>query len=657
VRDDRWRTFLRAQAATILAVDFFHIGCAVSLTRLYAVFVIEHGTRHVHLLGIARFPTAAWATQLVFPEDSVPPNAAGVFLQVSSPVAGTVKLTAGSATVSVVVGKGVPAETVVLPGSAVTWTASSGSAPAVVLLGAVTQPSDGVTGGSMINLLSSPVSVTGTAPVLAGLGGIPAAGSQLPATGILANLQGTNPSVEDVLAGGRRTATHAVKSRATESLFGLADDGSLHLTAPATLQTAPATLQVVAWLGGSVVYGPSTVDLTLPGAPQPTAMPAGNQLTFSGQPAFQAGQTLILGVTSFTPTGAIVVVNSVSTANGSTTVTFQQGGLLDAFNALNLVSQVPSGSPSSPAPVQVRGGHRPALAPNISESKTLDFHVSKGFTLGVNPSVSGQLSFSFAPTLTVAINVNWGWSPSASVRYALDTTTQVSALITAKASWNGSKTLSLGNYDLSAFDIGPIVVVPELSTALTLSAGISGSVTVGAGFSEHSHDGFTLSAGGGRGFSNQGDSNNGFSPPQLSGSGPEVSVQATANVNLGLTFTLAIYGAAGPYAEASADLGLSVNPATTPVWQVTADADFSIGVNLNAFDLGQLNEILRLLNPTVRTGFRTFSNPDFSTTPSWRKLQGILAETVCPFIPEGAGPCQGGPQLGVSGLWWLCGRA
>jgi hypothetical protein len=56
---------MRAQAATILAVDFFHIDCAVSLTRLYVAFVIEHETRHVHLLDVTRFPAAAWATQLV----------------------------------------------------------------------------------------------------------------------------------------------------------------------------------------------------------------------------------------------------------------------------------------------------------------------------------------------------------------------------------------------------------------------------------------------------------------------------------------------------------------------------------------------------------------------------------------------------------------
>ena len=64
-RDERWRTFLRAHAQSILAIDFFHVDCESSpRTRLYVAFVIEHRTRRVHLLGLTRYPTDAWAAQL-----------------------------------------------------------------------------------------------------------------------------------------------------------------------------------------------------------------------------------------------------------------------------------------------------------------------------------------------------------------------------------------------------------------------------------------------------------------------------------------------------------------------------------------------------------------------------------------------------------------
>src|SRR5215211_4950927 len=57
-----WREFLRAQAHSMLAVDFFTVE-TISLQRLYILFFIELGSRRVHLAGCSANPDGAWVAQ------------------------------------------------------------------------------------------------------------------------------------------------------------------------------------------------------------------------------------------------------------------------------------------------------------------------------------------------------------------------------------------------------------------------------------------------------------------------------------------------------------------------------------------------------------------------------------------------------------------
>ena len=47
----------------MLATDFFHVDCAVTLQRLYCLFIMEVGSRYVHIPGVTANPDGPWAVQ------------------------------------------------------------------------------------------------------------------------------------------------------------------------------------------------------------------------------------------------------------------------------------------------------------------------------------------------------------------------------------------------------------------------------------------------------------------------------------------------------------------------------------------------------------------------------------------------------------------
>jgi hypothetical protein len=557
------------------------------------------------------------------PPDAIPAAASGLLVQISAASAGMVSIRAGGLKIPLAVGPDDSAATFVLPDSSLSWTRTSGvGAPSAIITGFVTAPGDTKDGGARLHLLPEPALVTSKSPTFGGHFGIPSASSTIPATGVLANLSGGPSLIADPLAQEAGTALGTQPGQIETGVLRLDDLGQVELS-------SEVHFGVVGWFSGDLVRAAKSIDLTRPGTPQPNGAPSKSQLTFAGSHLFSAGTALLIGNTKYTPGGLVAVVNSDRFAAGLTTVSYHQGSLMDAFSELAIVSRVPLEKPGP-------GSRAVAAQPFMRPDLTLpSFSLQQSVTLGKNPSVTGTVSLSFQPSVTLSVTINTASfldiPDGIQIHYGLDDTSVLSASITASGTWSGQVTVPLAHIVLGAVDLGPVWISPELSAHLTLAVSASASVTIGGSITETAHDGMSL-YGGVHGFSVDGDGNNGFSRPSASTSGPSAQVSAQASATISLQASFDIESVAGPDAQADATLAFNVNPGETPWWNLTASGDLSVGIDLDSLGISALSDALRILS--------------IPSNPSW--TIGHLGPYTVAAATGGTGGSTGGAGSGTT---------
>ncbi|MDQ1447882.1 MAG: hypothetical protein QOC79_853, partial [Actinomycetota bacterium] len=418
---------------------------------------------------------------------------------------------------------------------------------------------------------------------VAGIAGVPKMTSTTRPTGILAFLRVTTASGNSTLslrAGGTAVPTivditaRVGQTMGTLVLVPLSVDGKIVVrNSSSSTGSVDVTIDVVAWVGGSVLTDPHLKVLdaaTKAAVSSVTPSTVAFSTATGGASALKVGDIIAAGVTSQTPAGLLRRVTAVHPASGAVTLDTEPAGIADAIRRGAMSSGPPPSQPAAPAAV-VHSGASPRISAAVSMGMSYDQSINE--TLAQSGDATVTLTGGFHASANAAIKVDIGFT-GFKVAFDASMAESFDASLSADYAADWSKSIPLGpevtfgTYTFAILDV-PVVVTPFVR----FEGEVAGHVEGNASASIHQSFGATA----GVTIANDGvTTRHSLNMPAPTFSGPSATAKADAKVSAVPTIALRFYGAA--------EAGLQLRPylkLSTDACTLTLSAGIDLGFKVD----------------------------------------------------------------------------
>jgi hypothetical protein len=382
---------------------------------------------------------------------------------------------------------------------------------------------------------------------VAGAGGVPAVSSTTPPRAVLAFVRLTTTdgyaSVSARAAGTTAGSIADVAGRVGQTmgnlvLVPLSTDGKVSIrNSPGSKGPVDVSMDIVGWLGGSVLTDPDLITLTPTQAATYTPTSATDlRLPASATPP-AVGKILAAAPTAANPKGLLRRVTAVSTnPDGTRKITTRPASITEAVRSGRVTGQMDN----TAAPTTTRPGvSTPGSAGSSADGQAQAVGVASTITRDFNATapggvyVNGRASAGFSADLD--LDIGWRGIKASAIASANQSLNAAIGSYTA-ASWTGE--LDLGEYAFGTyvFFIGsvPVVVQPQIELAARVQATIESSFRVVVHQGASGRIGFEYDDGL--------HAVNEFAATAPTLDGPTIDKSASATVGLDIDFELEFYG-------------------------------------------------------------------------------------------------------------------